>query len=400
VVDLSAFAGHHVVIVTDAAAGVAAKAVGTASIAGIVVLQLYHSLAGRAGTRPRGWGLTLAVQVLLLVTLVAATIGDEDTSAIGMAGFPAGSALLLLTGWWAWLAFTVLAASVGVHWVLLYPAQMDVAVYLTGVAAATGLAVYGLSRLTDLAETLAATRRELARAAVDRERLRVAQDTHDLLGLGLSAVALKCDLAGRLIGRDDAKAHHEMEALLRLAAQARAEIQAVTTGEHGLSLHAELAAAREALASAGVDVDIRTEPARARLPERADAVLATVLREAVTNVLRHAEARRCEIELVATADAVCLRVSNDGAASAPKERASGPARRRGGHGLANLTARARALGGRLGTHTEGDRFELTVRVPVPVRPSPRPGGEHPLTPGDPVHGVDEAAGRTVLHDEP
>ena len=55
-------------------------------------------------------------------------------------------------------------------------------------SASTGLAVYGLSRLTDLAEDLQATRRELARAAAERERLRVARDTHDLLGLGLSAV--------------------------------------------------------------------------------------------------------------------------------------------------------------------------------------------------------------------
>ena len=152
-------------------------------------------------------------------------------SGIGMAAFPAGSALLLLTGWWAWLGFTVIAASVGVHWLALYPHDISGAAYLAAVAAPTGLAVYGLSRLTDLAEAMETARRSLAEAAADRERLRVAQDSHDLLGLGLAAVALKCDLAGRLIGRDNARLRAELDALIGLAAQTRADVQKVTAGD-------------------------------------------------------------------------------------------------------------------------------------------------------------------------
>jgi two-component system, NarL family, sensor histidine kinase DesK len=273
----------------------------------------------------------------------------------------------------------------------------------------TGLVVYGLSRMAGLAVELEEARRKLARMAVVRERLRVAQDTHDLLGLGLSAVALKSDLAARLIGRDDTRARRELDALLRLAAQSRADIRAVTTGEHGLSLRAELDAASEVLASAGITTKVRAEPSEARLPDEVDAVLATILREAATNVLRHASARRCEIELTVDEGAARLQVANDGVpdgvAGEPQDRAQQqaherePQRRPGGRGLANLSARAVALSGHLSAQAEGGRFELAVRVPLPAA-SVRWDGEDALAAGDPAHGVDEVVGGAVLDQEP
>jgi two-component system, NarL family, sensor histidine kinase DesK len=281
-------------------------------------------------------------------------------------------------------------------------------VYLVALAASTGLAVYGLSRLTDLAEDLEATRRKLARAAVERERLRVTQDTHDLLGLGLSAVALKCDLVARLIGRDDTRARRELDALVRLAAQARADIRAVTADERHLSLRAELATAGDVLASAGIATDIRADTSKGSLPEEVNAVLATVLREAVTNVLRHASATRCEIELTVDDAAARLQVANDGVpdgvAGDPQDQPQQqthervPEPRPGGQGLANLSARAVAVGGRLSAQAENGRFELTVRVPLPA--AARLDGEHPRAAGDPADGVGEVVGRTVLDQEP
>jgi two-component system sensor histidine kinase DesK len=384
VVDLGAFAGHHLVVVTDEFAGPAATAAGVAAIVAIAALQLYHSLAGRAGARPRAWRLTLPLQILLPFAAIAATFDDLGTSLVGMVGFPAGSALLLLRGRRAWVAFVVIVACVGVPRALSQPGELDVALYFIGLVASTGLAVYGLSRLTALAEELEAARRELARTAVDRERLRVAQDTHDLLGLGLSAIALKCDLAGRLVGRDSARARDEIDALVRLTRQARADVQAVTTGRHGLSVRAELAAAREVLASAGVTVEARI----ATPPEPVDAVLATVLREAVTNVLRHARATRCEIKLIADGDAISLTVTNDGVTGDAPE-----SRRAGGHGLANLAARAEALGGRLTRHADAARFTLTVEIPA------SPYVEDAFAARDPAHGVDDVVGRTVLEEE-
>jgi two-component system sensor histidine kinase DesK len=352
-----------------------AMAAAAGTIVTVSALQLHHSLGWRAGSRPYAWRWTLTAQTLLPFAWLPA----YDWNVLTLAGTAAGSALLLLPRRWAWTAFAAVLASVGLAWALpvlgLYYGigNRDVFVvatdnatilYQIGAAATAGIVVYGLSRLTDLAEQVQAVRRGLARAAVERERLRVAQDTHDLLGLGLSAVALKCDLAGRLIGRDDARARGELEALLRLAAQARAEIRSVTTGEHGLSLRAELTAAGDVLASAGIAAEVRPETPGGQLPEEIDAVLATVLREAVTNILRHSTATRCKIELTVGEGAARLRVANDGVTD---ER--GPERapeRPGGHGLANLSARAEALGGRLSARAEDGRFELAVRVPLPA----------------------------------
>jgi two-component system, NarL family, sensor histidine kinase DesK len=149
------------------------------------------------------------------------------------------------------------------------------------------------------------------------------------------------------------------------------------------------------LGSAGVDAEVRTEPSGAPLPDELDAILATVLREAVTNVLRHANATRCEIELTMGHDAVRLLVANDGGTDEPPNPARGRERGRGGYGLASLAARAAALDGRLTTHAEGGRFALTVQVPLPAAGSARPGVEDTLAAGDPAHGVDEVVGGTV-----
>src|SRR5208282_4850618 len=113
---------------------------------------------------------------------------------------------------------------------------------------------YGLSRLAGLTVRLEALRGELARAAVLEERVRVARDIHDLLGLGLSAVALKTDLIARLIGRDDARARAEIAEVRRICAAAIADMRLVTGEGCRLSLAAELTQARELLLSGGVDL--------------------------------------------------------------------------------------------------------------------------------------------------
>jgi two-component system sensor histidine kinase DesK len=204
-------------------------------------------------------------------------------------------------------------------------------------------------------------RDELSRVAVIQERLRISRDVHDLLGLGLYAIALKSDLATRLIGHDDARAAVEIAELGRICAASRADMREVTEDGGRLSLSAELAAAGQILSSAGVEVaaDVPACP----LPEPADTVLAPVLREAVTNVLRHSTATCCTIQLVATDHALRLRVSNDGGSN----RVVGPATaRRSGRGLANLTARVEAAGGRVWCDQAGGGFDLVAEIPLPV----------------------------------
>jgi two-component system sensor histidine kinase DesK len=240
------------------------------------------------------------------------------------------------------------------------------ALFFAAITAEIGLLVYGLSRLAGLARQMEGLQGELARMAAVQERLRVARDVHDLLGLGLSAVALKADLIGALIGRDDARAAAEIGEMGRICAAARADIRLVTGQGRRLSLPAELASAREILASAGIEV--RADISDGPLPEAADEVLGPVLREAVTNILRHSAARTCLIELTADGGALRLHVANDGA---PQQPAAGLLTSGGGgRGLANLNARVRAAGGQLASRLADGQFDRAEILGVrPRRPA-------------------------------
>jgi len=325
----------------------------------IVVLQLRHSWPSRGGGKPRGWQATLGLQAVLTYAMFP-VLGWRP---LIMCGFLAGSVLLLLSGTRGRVAFAAVIASVPTLWGvrpvpgLTASEEISVAVYLTAGAAVVGLLVYGLTRLAHLAVQLEALRGELARKAVLDERMRVARDTHDLLGLGLSAIALKADLINRLIGRDDAQARTEIGELARICAAARADMRLVTGEARDLPLEAELAAAREVLTSAGIDVRMSaiTPPA----PNAAVPVLVPVLREAVTNILRHSKASYCDIEMTDRAGLLRLQVSNDGSIEPP------PYAGRAGNGLANLTARVEAAGGRLTWDWTGSRFDLVAEIPVP-----------------------------------
>jgi two-component system sensor histidine kinase DesK len=338
----------------------------------IAVLQLRHSGAARQDRRPSAWPVTLGLQAVLAYVFFLPSLADFMNNA----AFLAGSVLLLVPGRWRWAGYAALIVS----WPALYAVVPLHAVpaadrgafwtlYQGAGIAVVGLLVYGLSRLAGLARELEGLRGELARAAAVAERLRVARDVHDLLGLGLSAVALKADLAGALIGRDNTRAASEIGEMSRICAAARADIRRVTGAGMWLSLAGELAAARRILTSAGIEV--RADVGAGPLPGVADEVLAPVLREAVTNILRHAAATACVIEVTSGGGVVRLAVSNDGIARAAA--ALRPAGDRGGHGLANLDARVRAAGGQLVTRNTDGRFDLVAEIycPAPALGGPR-----------------------------
>ncbi|GGS66417.1 hypothetical protein GCM10010156_26590 [Planobispora rosea] len=231
-----------------------------------------------------------------------------------------------------------------------------------------------LSQLTRLLIDLADARARVVRMTVLTERLRVAKDVHDLMGFGLSAVALKCDLARRLLATDPVAARAHLAEALRIAGEAGRDLASLARGDRELSLEEEIAAARRVLASAGIEVRAGISGA---VPACTGSVLAPVLREAVTNILRHSAARRVVITCV-TDGPVRLRVTNDGAA------ASSAARE--GTGLANLEARVSAVGGRLLTERECDRFSVVAVVPVPQQGAAAPRGEAPVPREEPPPG--------------
>lgn len=271
----------------------------------------------------------------------------------GSAGLLAGSCLLLVDGWAAWALFTVAIALValssvyaGIRWVP--------ALGYTGSTFFTGLVVYGLSRLSNMVAEVHSAREEMARMAVVKERLRIASDLHDLLGYSLSAIALKGELARRLIIEHPQRALTEIHSVLEISRQALSDIRTVAEGYRDMSLAAEAASAQDILTAADVKAMVSIECGP--LPKAVATFLATALREGVTNMLRHGDVQTCNISVVEDGDAIRLEVVNDGVRPLPAEP---PARV--GTGLESIARRAAALGGSVSTTiTDDGWFHLVV----------------------------------------
>ena len=175
--------------------------------------------------------------------------------------------------------------------------------------------VIGATRIIDgeRARTQAQLRRadeEIERLATIAERERIARDLHDLLGHTLSVIVLKAELASRLLPADPDRAGQEMREVEQTARTALGEVRTAVAGYRAKGLGAELVNSQRALAAAGVDADAEVDlPV---LPAEHEATLALALREAVTNVVRHADARRTSIRARATVDDVELEVTDDG----------------------------------------------------------------------------------------
>lgn len=172
-------------------------------------------------------------------------------------------------------------------------------------------------------------RRDAAELGATRERLRFAEDLHDILGHALEVVSLKAELATRLGAVDPDRAHAEMTEVQRLARAALRDVRELARGQRPTSLATELSGARTLLASAGIECEVDGADTDGRHSE----LLGRVLREAVTNLLRHADTRHCRITVGPSA----LTVVNDGAGAGPAGE---------GTGLAGLSRRVTEAGGK------------------------------------------------------
>jgi two-component system sensor histidine kinase DesK len=327
-----------------------------AYLAGLLGLQLaYISRPRGPQPRPPAAYLALGAQAALVYLPVL----EFGQSWVGMPGFLAGSVLLLLPPHLAWSAFTLIVASMGVIQADLTGETVDIA-YLMVSTVVTGLITYGLTTLSRLIIELHAARTEHARMAVAEERLRFARDLHDLLGYSLSAITLKTELTHRLVLTQPAKAQQELSEVLDISRRALTDVRSVASGYRELSLETEAQSARSVLADAEVEVYMDLD--YGELPVQVRTVLATVLREGVTNVLRHSKAEQCEITVRQSAGQVRMDIRNDGVPDTPPEPAE-----LGGSGIRNLSARVAALGGRLvGSIGPDGWFGLQARVPIPV----------------------------------
>ncbi|GAA3224646.1 sensor histidine kinase [Actinocorallia longicatena] len=247
-------------------------------------------------------------------------------------------------GWYSWPVTTLLLAIV------------------TGLSAFTYLSGKWLMEILREAEI---AQESQARLAVTEERLRIARDLHDLLGHQLSLIAVKTELAIRVVPVDAGRAQEELRDVQRSARSALREVRATIRGYRDPSLDGELVSVGGVLAAAGTACDFPAVPPE--LPAEQGTVLAWVVREAATNVLKHSRARNCSITLVTTASAVTLTVRNDGV----PRRAPGdiPGDDGPGDGLAGLSSRVEAVGGRLSAGPEEPGcFAVVAELPlVPVQ---------------------------------
>ncbi|MEV2214681.1 histidine kinase [Streptomyces sp. NPDC050997] len=269
---------------------------------------------------------------------------------------------------------------------------LDIA-YATWISTMVTAAILSLS---DAVRELRAAREELARRAVEQERLRFSRDLHDLLGHTMSVIVVKAEAARRLAARDLTAALDQITDIESVGRQALTEIREAVTGYRDGSLITELDRARSALSAAGVELVL--SQLGPPLPPQTEVLLGWVVREAVTNVVRHSGADRCEITVAGAAERVRLTVTDDGTgadASASTAAwdsdpgaAAGPAsggawvgagfrEGLGGTGLKGLTERLAAAGGSL-TAGPGTRGGFAVTAELPVEPTESVEAAEPL----------------------
>lgn len=265
--------------------------------------------------------------------------------AAGMIGFSGPPAFGLRV-------LAVLLAVLGVEaWLL------DLSPWAWGVAALFSLLIGGVNihfaEVARAGERLRASQKEVERLAQIAERERIARDLHDLLGHTLSVITLKSELAAKLVARDPARAEEEMREVERISREALREVRSAISGYRSEGLSAELARARLAMESAGVRLDLVVDPVE--LDPAQETVLALALREAVTNVARHARAKSCRISLEAADETVRLEVKDDGRG------ARGPE----GTGLSAMRERVEGIGGKMERKIDGG---TVLAVTLPRRP--------------------------------
>lgn len=204
-------------------------------------------------------------------------------------------------------------------------------------------------------ERLLRKQEEVEHMATIAERERISRDLHDLLGHTLSLITLKAELAGKLAGRDLDACRREIADIEHCARNALAEVRSAVTGYRMTGLQHELASARATLDAAGVALTADVAPVA--IPAAAENVLALALREAVTNIVRHAGASRCDVSLGLEGGMILFRIADNGAL-----RQAGSALRHG-NGLCGMQERVDSIGGQLSMRANNG-LALELRLPM------------------------------------
>jgi len=253
----------------------------------------------------------------------------EKHAAKSLAIFP----LLALLQWWWWHLSV---------WELIYSGLLPVVVGGGNTYFAARERMYDKLRLAN---------QEIEHLAKVAERERIARDLHDVLGHTLSVIILKSELAGKLIDREPERAKAEIGDVERTSREALAEVRNTIRGYRLNSLAAELQQAESTLQLAGVTV--KADTSEVPLTPVQESVIALVVREAVTNVVRHAAARNCRVRLANSNGNCLLEVHDDGRGGLRTE----------GNGLRGMRERVEALGGTL-LYESGPGTTLRIQFPL------------------------------------
>lgn len=291
--------------------------------------------------------------VIGLITLLGIAAGAVNPAAalyfIYAASFAGGlerpaSALSVICG--------LLAVVAAVTWVFHLPIYFGL--YIGVLTAAIGLVNFYYGQQHRARKRLQRAEEEIQMLAQIAERERIARDLHDVLGHTLSVIVLKSELASKLADADPARAVSEIRDVERISRDALVQVRATIQGYHSRSLQAEAQQAAAALEAAGVAVQF--DFASTEIPAAHEGVLALALREAVTNVIRHASATSCTLRLAMVPGGCQLEIRDNGCGRLTPE----------GVGLSGMRRRVEALGGRLQREAAAGT-RLLITLPEPSR---------------------------------
>ncbi|MEU6574378.1 histidine kinase [Streptomyces sp. NPDC046805] len=317
----------------------------------------YLALVFRNMGRPfSGRRITALIVVLaLLASLLAATLGHAWLGLFVYVAVVCGAVLPPRAAYGAIPATAAVMLLIGLHVGVRQAHDLILLVLLVG------FAMTGVSQLVRTTVELRQARATVAQLAANEERLRLARDLHDLLGHSLSLITLKSELAGRMLPGHPDKAAQQVADIEQVSRQALVDVREAVSGYRRPRMATELAGAQVALAAAGVTAQMPAEADLADVPEDSESALAWVLREAITNVVRHSGAGRCTVELLRrqTLDGSVLElaVEDDGSGGS----GGGP-----GNGLTGLAERLETVGGTLEASRVRHGFRLVARVPAPA----------------------------------
>lgn len=333
---------------------------------GLAVLLVSHrhwtlrSITGPVGLMPWWQAIPIA---LVAIGMVVVSVGTGHTVvwslAAGLLAHDLRIGRFPRAGWRFSIPFALLVALAAVATMLLTGTgsvgnalrQGAFAVFLVVAMTYTEVTLLRQWRLTlELEEA----RRDAAELATTKERLRLAEDLHDILGHALEVVSFKSELASKLSEVDPARSRAELDEIQRLARGAVHDVRALVQGRRSTHLVTELSGARALLESAGIGWEFTGDPAP--LGAEASELLGRVLREAVTNLLRHAGASRCTVKLETEGGQAVLTVVNDGVAPMPRDDSEGS-------GLRGLARRISEAGGAFSAGARDGTFEVRAEVP-------------------------------------